>query len=90
MRGSALLASTREGAGRTATEFQAVSFGLTVSITKAKCFAASREATNLDKMPLPVSGGAVDAVDEFPYLGSTIAASDCEEDSNGLQGLWCP
>jgi hypothetical protein len=46
-----------------------------------KYFAAGREATNLDKTPLPVGGGVVDAVDEFPYLGSTIAASgrmDCE------------
>ena len=56
-------------------------FGLTVSISKTNFFAAGGEATNLDNTPLLVSCSTVDAVDVFPYLGSTIAKSgkmDCE------------
>ena len=50
-------------------------FGLTVSISKTKHMATGREATSSDRAPLPSSGGEIEDIEEFPYLGSLIAAS---------------
>ena len=35
-----------------------------------------REAADSDKTLIPVSDSKIAGVEEFPYLGSTIAASD--------------
>ena len=71
------IASTREGAERAICEYQSVchKFGLTVSISKTKHMATGREATSSDRAPLPISGGEIEDIEEFPYLGSLIAAS---------------
>lgn len=50
-------------------------FGLTVSIPKTKHMVTGRETITEDKAPIPINGGAIEAVGEFPYLGSMIAAS---------------
>ena len=73
----ALLASTREGAERAVVEYQTTSdkFGLRVSIPKTKHLVAGREAEDGDKTPITVEGGEIEGVEEFPYLGSTIASS---------------
>lgn len=34
-----------------------------------------RETITEDKAPISINGGEIEAVDEFPYLGSIIAAS---------------
>ena len=71
----ALLASTRAGAEVAVTEFQSTSsdFGLTVSIPKTKHMVAGREVEDCDRAPIPVRGGEVASVGEFPYLGSIVA-----------------
>ena len=75
----ALLASTREGAERAVVEYQTTSdkFGLRVStcIPKTKHLVAGREAEDEDKTPITIEGGEIEGVEEFPYLGSTIASS---------------
>ena len=73
----ALLASTREGAERAVVKYQTTSdkFGLRVSIPKTKHLVAGREAEDGDKTPIAVEGGDIEGVEEFPYLGSTIASS---------------
>ncbi len=65
------------GAERVVTEFQSASkdFGLTVSIPKIKHKVTGREAAACDKTPMSVSGGEIAGVEEFPYYGSTVAAS---------------
>ena len=58
-------------------EYQLVSryFGLTVSIPKSKHMVTGRETITEDEAPISINGGEIEAVDEFPYLGSMIAAS---------------
>ena len=75
---AALLATTRAGAVRALREYLQVAedFGLTVSIPKTKIMAVGREVTEDDRAPLRLDDTSViEAVSEFPYLGSTIAAS---------------
>ena len=82
----ALLAASRHGAKRAVQEYQLVTkdFGLTVSIPKTKHMVTGREATLEDKTPISINGGELEALGEFPYLGSVIAATgrmdvDCEK-----------
>ena len=75
---AALLATTRDGAVRALREYMQVAedFGLTVSIPKTKIMAVGREVTEEDRTPLHLDDtNVVDSVSEFPYLGSTIAAT---------------
>ena len=71
------LATTLPAATTATQEFQstAVDFGLTVSIPKTKCMATGREVSESDKEELPVDGGEIEAVEDFPYLGSMISAT---------------
>ncbi len=66
----ALLATTRAGAERAVREYQGTcsKFGLTVSNQKTKDMVTGTE-------PIAVGGGEICSVEEFPYLGSMIAAS---------------
>ena len=70
----ALLATTRSGAERAVQTYQQVSrsFGLSVSIPKTKYMATGREVIEDDKGSIPVDGGEIESVDEFPYLGSMM------------------
>ena len=79
----ALLATTRCGATTSAQEYQstATKFRLTVSIPKTKHMATGREITDLDNEEIPVHGGEIETVEDFPYLGSMISATgrmDCD------------
>ena len=73
----ALLASTRPGAERAVREYQATcaAFGLTVSNPKTKHMVVGSLVEEEDREPIAVAGGEICSVDEFPYLGSLIAAS---------------
>ena len=73
----ALLASSRSGAEAAAIAYQETSrkFGLTVNINKTKHMVVGREATTSDEEPLPMQGGNIESVEQFPYLGSVVAAS---------------
>ena len=73
----ALLASTRPGAERAVREYQAscAAFGLTVSNPKTKYMVVGSLVEEEDREPIAVAGGEICSVDEFPYLGSLIAAS---------------
>ena len=57
----ALLASSREGAERAASEYQSTSgkFGLSVSIQKMKHLVAGREADESGETPITVDGGEI-------------------------------
>ena len=72
-----LLAGTRSGAERALQVYQATStdFGFTMSISKTRHMVARTETADSDTTPIPVSGGEMTSVDEFPYLGSVVAAS---------------
>ena len=72
-----LLASSRSGAEIAAIAYQETSgkFGLTVNINKTKHMVVGREATTSDEKPLPMQGGNIESVEQFPYLGSVVAAS---------------
>ena len=74
---SALLASTRSGAVKTAIEYQRTGrdFGLTVSIPKTKQMVTGRLVEEGDHTSVPLDGGDIDVVEEFPYLGSKIGKS---------------
>ena len=58
-------------------EYQATcaAFGLTVSNTKTKHMVVGNLVEEEDREPIAVAGGEICSVDEFPYLGSLIAAS---------------
>ena len=74
---TALLASTRSEAGKMAQVYQQTSsdFGLIVNIPKTKHLVTGRLVEESDKLPIAISGGgSISAVDEFPYLGSTVAS----------------
>ena len=73
----AIASSTRAGAEKAMAEYQMIStkFGLTVSIPKTKHMAAGREANACDKVPITAEGGDIEAVEDFPYLGSIVSAS---------------
>ena len=73
----ALLACSRSGAETAAIAYQETSgkFGLTVNINKTKQMVVGREATDSDEEPLPMQGGNIESVEQFPYLGSVVAAS---------------
>ena len=73
----ALLASTRPGAERAVREYQATcaAFGLTVSNPKTKHMVVGSLVEEEDREPIAVASGEICSVDEFPYLGSLIAAS---------------
>ena len=74
---SALLASTRSGAVMTVIEHQRTGrdFGLTVSIPKTKQMVTGRLVEEGDHTSMPLAGGDIDVVEEFPYLGSKIGKS---------------
>ena len=69
-----LLAGTRSGAER-AVQATSSDFGHIVSIPKTRQMVAGREAADSVATPIPVSSGEITSVDEFPYLGSVVAAS---------------
>ena len=73
----ALLASTRPGAERAVRKYQAIgtAFGLTVSNPKTKHMVVGSLVEEEDREPIAVAGGDICSVDEFPCLGSLIAAS---------------
>ena len=73
----ALLASTRSGAEHAVVSYQQVSkdFGLTVSIPKTKHMVTGRLLEPSDIEPIVLDGGNIEAVEEFPYLGSLITNS---------------
>ena len=58
-------------------EYQATcaAFGLTVSNPKTKHMVVGNLVEEEDREPIAVAGGEICSVDEFPYLGSLIAAS---------------
>ena len=74
---AALLATSKRGAELATTEFMLVSkdFGLTLSIPKTKVMAVGREVMADDRAPLNIGGEEIEAVNEFPYLGSKIESS---------------
>ncbi len=76
-RSTRTIMNASKGAERAVKEFQSASkgFGLTVSIPKTKHMVTGREAAACDKTPMTVSGGEIVGVEEFPYLGSSVAAS---------------
>ena len=51
------------------------SFGLTVSAPKTKYIVSGRMTVESDRESISVEGGDLCCVEEFPYLGSLIAAS---------------
>lgn len=71
---AALLATTKRGAEMATMEYMLVAkdFGLTPSIPKTKVMAVGREVTDEDRAPLRVGTEEIEAVSEFPYLGSQI------------------
>ena len=73
----ALLASTRPAAEKAALMYQQTSrnFGLTVSLPKTKHMVTGRMVEEEDLAPIVLDGGEVEAVKEFPYLGSVVDSS---------------
>ena len=73
----ALLASSRAGMELSIKEYQSTcsSFGLTVSAPKTKHMVSGRMTVESDRESISVDGGDLCCVEEFPYLGSLIAAS---------------
>ena len=73
----ALLASTGSGAETAVCTYQQVSkeFGLTVSIPKIKHMVTGRSVEVCDQEPISLEGGNIEAVNEFPYLGSLMVRS---------------
>ena len=74
---TAFLATMRPGAEQALKECAKTNtnFGLTVSTSKTKFMAVGREAKEEDREPMMVEEGDIEHVNEFPYLGSVIAAS---------------
>ena len=74
---SALIASTRSGAERSALGYQrtASDFGLRVSLPKTKQMVTGRLVEEGDQESVALDGGDIEVVSEFPYLGSLIADS---------------
>ena len=75
------------------TEYMLVGkdFGLTLSIPKTKVMAVEREVMTEGRTPLKVGGEEIEAVSEFPYLGSQIESYDvgCRKaDCTGIQSIW--
>ena len=72
-----LLASTREAAGIAVRVYMEVdkSFGLTLSFEKIKFMVVAYGVDEGDMLPLDLSGGSIDWVSEFLYLGSLLAKS---------------
>ena len=73
----ALLASARPAAEKAALMYQQTSrdFGLTVSLPKTKHMVTGRMVEEEDLAPIVLDGGEVEAVKEFPYLGSVVDSS---------------
>ena len=73
----AILASTRPGAEKAALVYQQTTrdFGLTVSIPKTKHMVTGRLVEEEDLASIVLEGGEVEAVEEFPYLGSLVDSS---------------
>ena len=73
----ALLASARSGAETAVCAYQQVSkdFRLTVSIPKIKHMVTGRSVEVCNQEPIGLEGGDIEAVNEFPYLGSPMARS---------------
>ena len=73
----AILASMRPGAEKAALVYQQTTrdFGLTVSIPKTKHMVTGRLVEEEDLAPIVLEGGEVEAVEEFPYLGSLVDSS---------------
>ena len=71
------MASSRSGMELSATEYQSTcnDFGLTVSVPKTKHMVSGRMVVESDMEPISVEGGEICCVEDFPYLGSLIAAS---------------
>ena len=76
---AALLATSKRGAELATTEYMldnvSKDFGLTLSIPKMKIMAVRREVMAEDRTPLSVGGEEIEAVSEFPYLGSQLESS---------------
>jgi len=62
---------------QSAREYQSTSsdFGLTVSAAKTKHMVSGRTVVESNRELLSVDGGNLCSAEEFPYLGSIIAAS---------------
>ena len=73
----ALLASMRPAAEKAALMYQQTSrnFGPTVSLPKTKHTVTGRMVEEEDLAPIVLDGGEVEAVKEFPYLGSVVDSS---------------
>ena len=73
----ALLSSTRPAAEKAVLMYQQTSrnFGLTVSLPKTKHMVTGRMVEEEDLAPIVLDGGEVEAVKEFPYLGSVVDSS---------------
>ena len=71
----ALLATTRKAAEEAIKAYSSVtkSLGLTVNITKTKFMAVGHDVSEEDSQPIRVEGGEIEHVNEFSYLGSTVA-----------------
>ena len=50
-------------------------FGLTLSIPKTKVMAVEREVMADDRAPINIGGEEIEAVNEFPHLGSKIEST---------------
>ena len=73
----ALLATTRKAAEEAIKAYSSVtkSLGLTVNITKTKFMAVGHDVSEEDSQPIRVEGGEIEHVNEFSYLGSTVATN---------------
>ena len=68
-----LLREVAEAASRAYVDATKV-LGLTVNLSKTKFMVVGHGVTEEDKLPLPLEeDGAVEWVNEFPYLGSVVA-----------------
>ena len=72
----ALLATSRAGAVEAIRGYHsaAVGLGLSVSFIKTKFMVAGHDITEEDTQPIVTSGGNVECVSEFVYLGSQMAS----------------
>ena len=73
---AALVCSSRENMVLAARTFDEVAteYGLTLSVPKTKLLVAGIGLTDDDLAPLKLSGGVVEVVEYFKYLGSMVAA----------------
>ena len=73
----ALLATSRAGAVEAIREYHSAAAGLVLSASfiKTKFMVAGHDITEEDKQPIVTSGGNVECVSEFVYLGSQMTSN---------------